>query len=38
LRNARKRGSGSVERSSYDVEPDPTTLLVPVIVNETHHW
>jgi two-component system, cell cycle response regulator len=38
LRNARTRGSGSVERSSYDVEPDPTTLLVPVIVNETHHW
>ena len=38
LRNARMRGSGSVERSSYDVEPDPATLLMPVIEYNGHHW
>ena len=38
LRNARLRGSGSVERSSYDVEPDPATLLAPIIADKTHHW
>ena len=38
LRNAHMRGSGSVERSSYDVEPDPATLLMPVIEYNGHHW
>lgn len=38
LRDARMRGSGSVERSSYDVEPDPATLLMPVIELSGHHW
>jgi two-component system, cell cycle response regulator len=38
LRNARMRGRGSIERSSYDAEPDPSTLLTPVIEHEALHW
>jgi diguanylate cyclase (GGDEF)-like protein len=38
LRNARMRGGGSIERSSCDAEPDPATLLIPVIEHETLHW
>ena len=38
LNNARMRGHGSIERSSYDAEPDPGTFLMPVIQDESLHW
>jgi two-component system cell cycle response regulator len=38
LERARARGAGSIERSSYDAEPDPATLLMPVIGDEALHW
>ena len=34
LRIAGMRGGGSIERSSYDAEPDPSTLVIPVIEYE----
>src|SRR5579872_2051400 len=33
LRNAREQGPGSVERCSYDIEPDPATFLATVVGN-----
>jgi two-component system, cell cycle response regulator len=38
LERARARGAGSIERSSYDAEPDPAMLLKPVIEDEALHW
>jgi GGDEF domain-containing protein len=38
LSNARLRGPGSIERSSYDAEPDPATMLIPVIEDGVLHW
>jgi two-component system, cell cycle response regulator len=38
LERARARGAGSIERSSYDAEPDPATLLMPVIEDKALHW
>ena len=38
LDRARERGAGSIERSSYDAEPDPATLLMPVLEDEALHW
>jgi len=38
LDRARERGAGSIERSSYDAEPDPATLLMPVLEHEALHW
>lgn len=31
LSMARQRGPGSIERCAYDAEPDPATLLMPVL-------
>jgi len=38
LNNARIRGHGSIERSSYDAEPDPASFRMPVIQDESLHW
>jgi two-component system cell cycle response regulator len=38
LERARAKGAGSIERSSYDAEPDPATLLMPVIGDGALHW
>jgi diguanylate cyclase (GGDEF)-like protein len=38
LKMARTRGVGSIERSSYDGEPDPATFPMPVIGDEVMRW
>jgi len=38
ISKARACGAGSIERSSYDSEPDPAMLLMPVIEDEALHW
>jgi len=38
LNRARTRGPGSIEKSSYDAEPDPASFLMPVIQDESLHW
>lgn len=38
LNSASTRGPGSIERSSYDAEPDPSSFLMPVIQDESLHW
>lgn len=38
LRAARAQRPGSIVRSSYDSEPDPSTFPVPVIDDDLLHW
>jgi GGDEF domain-containing protein len=38
LRAAMARGVGSIDRISFNAEPDPATLLIPVIGDEALHW
>jgi two-component system, cell cycle response regulator len=38
LEKARARGPGSIERCTYDTEPDPAMFLMPVIEDEALHW
>jgi len=38
LTSAMARGMGSIVRSSYDAEPDPASLLMPVIQDGTLRW
>jgi diguanylate cyclase (GGDEF)-like protein len=38
LEEARRRGPGSIERCTYDTEPDPAMFLTPVIEDEALHW
>ena len=38
LQKARARGTGSIERSSYDAEPDPATFPSPVVEDKVLLW
>jgi two-component system, cell cycle response regulator len=38
LRNARLRGPGSIERSCYDAEPDPTAFPIAMADDKSLRW
>jgi two-component system cell cycle response regulator len=38
LQSANERGSGAIQRCSYDVEPDPATLVMPILLAEGRRW
>ena len=38
LQKARARGTGSIERSCYDAEPDPATFSSPVVDDKAVLW
>jgi len=38
LQKARARGTGSIERSSYEAEPDPATFSSPVVDDKALLW
>lgn len=38
LKTARERGPGAIQRCHTHADPDPATLLIPVLDDEALHW